>query len=325
MSWNGLSLQSELSALLSDESTSFKAKVSGWIRDIELDICTRHYWGNLRVKGKKILTNSVEEQSLLIDKATAPTGVIAAGGSLTNGSYYNVLVTYYEGVSKIESQGTPTDNITADVANKTISLSAIPVSSDPLVTERRIYISENGGSYFYHGAIADNTTTTYTITSAPTSKIEAPDFDYIQKIDGQVFIEGSWQLKAESVQALRQFYSQNFSNTTGTPHTYSPLSQDRILLYPTPTDITLSFYYFKYPRGIYPSVDSIPTITYNLKQVLVAGVEWKGYQYRDRDGKESCQQRYETMLQQAISKFGSPDRNSYRVRDVTGNCDGYLI
>lgn len=326
MSWNGLSLQTELSALLSDDSTAFKARISSWANDIEQDMCTRHNWGFTRQKGKKLLTASVEEQSLLLTRSTAPTVAIASGGSLTSGSSYKVITTFYESVSGAESQGTESASVTADSSNKTINITAIPVSSDVLVTSRKIYVSKDGGAFYYVGTISDNTTTIYSITSEPTSKIEAPDIDYIIKIDGQLFIENSWQLRAESIQSLRQFYSQNFTQYTGTPNSYAMISHDRALVYPTPTSgISMSYYYFKYPRGIYPSVDSIPTIPFSLKQVLVAGVEWKGYQYRDRDGKESCQNRYESLLQIAISKFGSPDRQSYRVRDVTGSCDGFLV
>ncbi len=326
-SWNGLSLQSELSALLSDESTAFKARVSQWIRDIELDICSRHYWPFLRAKAKKIMTVGSEEQSLLLATASAPTVAIAAGGSLTALSTYKVRVTFYETISGIETfQGTESASVSATVANKTINLTSIPTAIDPLVTGRKVYLSKDSGDYFLHTTISDNTTTTLSITTETTSKIQPPDFNYISKLDGEFFIEGKQQLKAMDLQTLRQSYSDIYTSTTGSPYAYSLLNEERAILYPVhSTAETLSFYYFKVPMGIYPSADSIPTIPYKLKQVLVAGVEWKGYQYRDRDGKDSNESRYENLLTNAISRYGKADRHSYRIRDVIGTSDGYSI
>lgn len=326
-SWNGLSLQGELSALLSDESTVFKARVSQWIRDIELDICSRHYWPFLRAKAKKIMTVGSEDQSLLLSVATAPTVAIASGGSLTALSTYKIRVTFYESISGIETfQGAESSLVTADAVNKTINLTAIPVGVGPLITGRKVYLSKDSGDYFLHTTISDNSTTTLSITNETTSKIQPPDFGYISKIDGEFFIEGKQQLKAMDLQTLRQSYSDIYTSNTGSPYAYSLLSEERAILYPVPsTAETLSFYYFKVPMGIYPSADSIPTIPAKLKQVLVAGVEWKGYQYRDRDGKDSNQSRYEELLRQSISQYGSPDRHSYRIRDVVGTSGGYSI
>ena len=325
--WNGLALQSELSVLLSDESTAFKARVSQWIRDIELDICMRYHWPFLRAKGQKIMVVGSEEQSLVMDKAGAPTVTLTSGGSLEEDSVYKVRITFYESVSGVESfQGTESSSVTATSTNKTIDLTSIPVSAEPLVTGRKVYLSKDGEDYKLYSTIEDNTTTTLSITADTTSEIKPPDFSYIKMIDGELFIEDKWQLKADSIQTLRQAYNQTYSDVSGNPFTYATLSEDRVLVYNVPSSAeTLSFYYFKLPMGIYPSSDSIPTIPIKLKQVLVAGVEWKGYQYRDRDGKTENQQRYENLMADAISKYSAADRHSYRIRDVTGNSDGYLV
>lgn len=325
--WNGLALQGELSALLSDESSSFKARVSNWIRDIEMDICTRYHWSFLRAKGQKIMVAGQEEQSLLMDAPNAPDIAISAGGSLS-GNSYSVMVTFYEAISKVESQASvATSTVGTTVDNKTIELTNIPLGTEPLTTGRKIYLkSDTDDNYFLAGTISNNIDTAFTITADTTSKIEAPDFGYIHKIDGELFIENKWQLSADSIQTMRRAYSQKFSDTSGSPFTYGTIDSDRVLVYNAPDEAdTLSFYYFKLPMGIYPSVDSVPTIPIKLKQVLVAGVEWKGYQYRDRSGKDTNEKRYEMLLEKAISNYGSSDRHSYIIRDVTGNSDGYLI
>lgn len=112
--------------------------------------------------------------------ASAPSAAVAAGGSLAVGAY-RIRVTYVRDPSGDEGQeSNPSDEVTATTsgANLTINLTSIPVSTDPQVTKRFIYISEVGGAILYkHGEINDNTTTTYSITSLGTLGVEI-QFDH---------------------------------------------------------------------------------------------------------------------------------------------------
>lgn len=327
MGWNGLDLQTEFSELLCDTSTDFKSRVSSWIRDVEEDICANHTWPFLQVRGEKYVAALGEEQNLTITPPSPPTATLAAGGSLVNASTYNVKITFYEGISKIESEASSaTSTLTATGVNRTINLTAIPVSTDPLVTKRKVYVSKDSGIYYYHGEIADNTTTTYSITTDTTSTIQLCEISYFQRLMGDLFIETSGQLKASSLQQIRTNFSGDLTATVGTPTIYAMLSESRVVLYNSPSVGTiLSFYYTKNPRGIYPSVDSIPTIPGYLKHALELGVEWKGLKYRKNEGETNAYNMYQKTLQDLISRQGNPSKKSYTVRDVLGDSDGFTI
>ena len=216
--------------------------------------------------------------------------------------------------------------MTTDAINKSIDVSDIPLSIDPLVTARRVYLSKDSGTYYLSSQIDDNTTTTLSITSDTTSLITPAEDDYISKINGELFIESSIQLCAISAQEMRRFFPGNLANTSGIPRAYSMLGYNRAIFYPAPSaDTVISYYYSKNPRGIHASSDSVPTIPRALKEVLAAGVEWKGYQYRDRSGKLEVFRYYNDLLTTFISRLGSADRQSYTVRDVEGDSDGFAV
>lgn len=325
--WNGSALQTEYAQLLGDTSTAFKVKVSRWLREVERDICAKFDWPFLRAKGQRTLVAESEEQNIYMEApSTAATAAISAGGSLTEASTYSVKVTYYESTTGIESTAnTASATVTATAVNKTISLTAIPLNTDnPLVTGRKLYVSTDSGDYYYSASIADNTTTTATITSEPSSKIEPPENIYLRRVDGELFLESSQQLESKPIVQLRALFSGSFG--TGTPLFQAPISHTRYLFEPSPsTALDLSYYYFKVPRGIYPSTDSIPDIPIWLKDVLTYGMDWKGAQYRDRAGKFELKRLYEDELVNAISKMGSPQHVSGRVRDVVGDSDGFEL
>ena len=92
------------------------------------------------------------------------------------------MVTFVEGVADIESEaGSASSNVTATSANKTITVTNIPTSSDPLVTARNVYLVKDSGEPLFYSTISDNTTTTASITADSTSTIEAPDYSYFNK------------------------------------------------------------------------------------------------------------------------------------------------
>lgn len=323
-SWNGLDLQTELSGHLGDTSTSFKTRVLGWMNDIIVDISSRHSWSFQLKKGKKTLTALAEEQSLLTPSPSAPSVVIAAGGSLTENSVYRVGVTFVDSNDAETKLGSASSSVTATAINKTITVTSIPTSSEVLVTKRKIYLQKDGGNWYFHSEIADNTTTSTSITSETTSLIEAPDYSPIRIISGNPFIETSAQLEYRSIDQLRLLFQGSFSS--GTPSYWSDLGHERVLLYPTPSSaMVLSYYYFKMPARIYASVDSQPDLPSYLKSAFRAGVIARGYEYRDRAGQESRLLNYEQALVRAIQDSGAPAKIAYRVRDVVGTSQGWEI
>lgn len=326
-SYNGLDLQTEFSTVLNDTSTAFKAEVLKWMNEIQIDICSRFAWSFLRQKGKKVLTADTEQQALDLGKPSAPTVVIAAGGSLTEDSVYSVIITFIEGVAAIESHaGTASADVTATAANKTITVTGIPVSSDPLVTARKVYLVKDGGEPLFDSEITDNTTTTASITSESTSTIEAPDYSYFNKLSGNLFLEGtnSGYIRYEPIDQLRLMYQGSWSS--GTPDFWSDIDEQSIIMYPTPSSaLTLSFYYFKLSSMLFADATSIPTIPIWLKRPFKAGVIALGYEFRDRKGAQQKFANYETYLSSYISKQGLNKKTPTRVRDVTGNSDGWSI
>lgn len=323
--WSGLNLQTELATILGDTSTGFKTKVLGWLNDIQNDISTRHDWSFQRHKGKKVLTASSELQNVNLAKPSAPTATIATDGSLTEGSTYSVLVTYYESVSGLESiAGTASSTVTATALNKTVSLTVVPTSSDPLVTSRKLYLSKDSGAYYYHSSIANNTATTATIDTETTSLILAPDYNMIRKFDGSPFFEGTstGRLTIKSVDEIRELFEGTWSS--GTPNIWADMGEGRAIFYPIPSSaLTLSHYYYRLPARIYANTDTLELPAW-LKPVLEAGVIWKGYRYRDRDGQESKQANYEQLISEYISKMGRNNKLAGRVRDVSGGQFGVL-
>lgn len=325
VSWTGSSLVTELSTLLGDASTGFQSKVLGWLNDTQRDICARHDWDFLKVKGKKVLTASVEAQTLIISAPIASTATIASGGSLVDTSTYAVKVSFYEGTTHNESVASAVSaTVTATAVNKSIKITSIPVSAEPLVTARRIYVSKDGGAFYYYSTISNNAGVIASVTADTTSTIEVQDTNNIRKLYGEIFFETSTNrtLKYMDQDQMRLVFPGAFSS--GTPQYWAALSQEEVLLYPKPsTADTLSFYYYRRPTDLYQVVTSIPTIPEWLKPVLKAGVISLGYEYRDRDGQERKLQKYEELLSNFISRTASTTHLSKRVRDVVGNSDGW--
>lgn len=324
-SWDGLALQTEFSTLLGDTSTAFKAKVLEWMNEIQLDITSRHDWPFTRRKGKKILTADEENHSLYPAAPGAPTVVASTGGSLTADSAYKVLVTYYEGVSGYETvAGTASSSVTPTGTDLTISVSAIPVSDESLVTARKVYISVASGNYLYYSTISDNTTTTLSITADSSSTIEPPDYTLIKKMYGYPFLETSSQLVYRDLDQLRLLFQGSWSS--GTPNFWTWFSHDAITVYPVPSsDTTISFYYYIMPQRLYAEATNQPFVPPWLKPVLRAGVIARGYEFRDRDGQQGKLNNYEEMLKLLISRDSAPMTAPQRVRDVEGNSDGWEI
>lgn len=99
----------------------------------------------------------------IVAPATAPTLAAGVAGS-PNGTYrfriaYRRLPVDAIDPGSVSSMGLISSPVTA--ANQVIDLTAIPVSADPQVTARDVYV-EIGGQWYLAGIINDNTTTIFT-------------------------------------------------------------------------------------------------------------------------------------------------------------------
>lgn len=324
MAWNGASLVSDFSAELSDTSTAFKAKVLRWINEGLRDIATSHNWPFMRERGQAVLTANLDTHNIVPSAPSAPTVAVSAGGSLTANTVYNVLVTFYQSVARVESiKGTASAGVTPTGADLTISLTAIPLSDNPLVTSRRIYLSKGGADFFYYGEIANNTATTSTITTDTTSTVLPPDDSYIYMLDGDLYLENNRFLKGYSLQGLR-FETNAQTNATGTPSVWAPVNQEQVVIYPKPSsNTTATFYYFKMPAYVADMNSSVIPMPSFMYECLHDYVIWRGFQYRDRNGQQSKRQDYDENLRLQISRKGSDRKGSGRVRSVVPDSDGY--
>lgn len=326
-SWNGESLVNELSALLGDTSTAFKAKTLGWLNDVIFDISSRHDWGHHLVKGKKIVEADIEIHDLEVEAPEACEIELAAGGSLAEGSSYSVLLTYVQDNGVETIAGEESNSATANSSQLSIALSNIPTSSESLVTKRNVYLKKDDGDYYFHSQIDDNFSTTLTIDSDTDSTIEPPDYGAIRRLKGSPFFEESTNsayLEYRDIDQLRMITQGDFE--TGEPEYFGPVEYNSIALYPIPsTDMEISFNYYRNPFKLYNSPTSQPDIPIYLKPALKAGVIALGFEYRDRSGQEVKRANYEAALIDAIRRGGKVASVEYSVRDVYGNCNGFEV
>ena len=110
----------------------------------------------------------------------APTGAsaaIAAGGSLPNSSVFESYITFYSSTTGFESNGMTINQVTSSSPNLQINLSSIPATAaNATIDKVRIYVKNvtTSSSKLYVGEISLGTTT-YSITSFPTSTITLPE------------------------------------------------------------------------------------------------------------------------------------------------------
>lgn len=322
MGWNGLDLTNDFSAELGDTSAAFKTKVLRWINEGIKDISTSHQWPFLREKGKFSLVAATDTQDITLGKPGAPTVSPLAGGSLALLSEYKILITFYEGVSGVESiAGTPSAGVTPLTTDLSINVTLIPVSLNPLVTARKVYVSKGGGAYAYYSTISDNTTLTTTVTADTTSLITPPDENMVGMIDGDFFIEDDRIIEGTSLQNM--LIRSNGNNASGTPSLWAPINQEEIRVYPKPSAIAIvSFFYFKLPAKVFGLNTSVPQIPSWLYDDLRNYVIYRGFAFRDRSGQESKKLNYDQGLRLTISRKGRPAKKSMRIRCVTPDSDG---
>lgn len=337
MGWNGLDLVNDFAAELGDQTPNFKTKVLRWINEGIREIATYHLWPCLREKGQAVCTAGTDTHQLPLSKPGAPTLTLASGGFLTADTQYRALVTFFEEASGVESIAGEYASITPTGADLSFELSDIPVSASPLVTARKVYVSKGAASFVYHGIIENNlaelpgtpdplvdppTPITYTISADASSPITPPEEHAIFQIDGDLFVEGRRIIQGTSLQNL--IFMNNGVTPTGDPYYFAPINQEEIKLEKSPSsDLTVSFYYFKLPARVFGLSTSVPQMPSWIFETLRAYVIWRGYDYRDRAGKESKLSNYNENLKLLISRKGKPIKRSGRVRVVTPDSDGF--
>jgi hypothetical protein len=325
-SWNGEFLVDHISATLGDTSSTFKTKVLYWLNKVQRNISSEHDWPFHLTKGKKIILGGEEIHPLEVEAPTAPTIAVSSGSGLTSGSTYSVLLTFIQDNGAETVSGDESDTVTASGGNLRLSLTDLPTSDESLVTKRNVYMSKDGGDYYYHSQIDDNFSTTLTISSETSSTIEAPDYGSIRRLSGSPFFEGSPSvyLKYKDIDQLRLLVQGQWAQ--GSPEYFAPIESNSISTYPLPsTDLELSFNYYRQPFRIYYTSTSQPDLPIHLEDALIAGVIAEGYAYRDRAGQEIKKANYENALVDAINRGGRAANIEYTVRDVYGNFNGIEV
>jgi len=106
--------------------------------------------------------------------ATAMTAAEGAAG-LLDAADYEAIVTFYNAASGAESNPSPEVTVTIG-ASKSINYSAIPTSTDPQVTARKIYRSlpDAQGEWFHVLTILDNVTTSFSGEDAELADMGLP-------------------------------------------------------------------------------------------------------------------------------------------------------
>jgi hypothetical protein len=325
--WNGEALVNELSSLLGDTSAIYKTRVLGWLNDTIFDISSRHDWGHHLVKGKKLLALGEEIHSLEIAPPVCAKVALTIGGNLSPQGAYSVLFTFVQDNNIETVAGASSSTITATDDNKTISITEIPTSDESLVTKRNVYLKKDDGKFYFHSQIADNFTTTYTITTETSSVIEPPDYEAIRRLKGSPFFEDgvrSNYLEYRDIDQLRKLAQGVWAK--GNPEYFSPIESNSITVYPVPSvDMEVSFNYYRTPFRLYNISSSQPDLPIYLKPALKAGVIALGYEYRDRAGQELKRANYENALVDAINRGGRVANIEYVVRDVYGNFNGIEV
>lgn len=323
-SWNGESLVNELSALLGDTTTTFKARVLGWLNDTIFDISSRHDWGYHLTKGKKILVSDEEMHDLEISAPEACEVELITGGNLTESSSYKFLFTFTQANGVETMAGAESEAVICTATDKSIKLSSLPTTDESLVSARKLYASKDGGPFYFH-SVVDLNDSNVTVSIDTTSTIQAPDYESIRVLKGSPFFEGSPSvyLTFKDIDQLRMLMQGQWSS--GSPQFFAPIEENKISTYPLPnSDMEVSFNYYRYPFRLYNSVSSQPDLPIKLKPILKAGVIALGYEYRDRAGQELKRANYENMLDDMIGRARRANVE-YTVRDVYGNLNGFEV
>ena len=93
MSWNGADLLTRFSQKYGMTDTTSLARVLEWINEIQEDVCN-HNFPFLKTRLYKTIASGSQEIDLSPDIPDAMTSALASGGSLTDSSTYQAVVTF---------------------------------------------------------------------------------------------------------------------------------------------------------------------------------------------------------------------------------------
>lgn len=327
--WNGSALRTRFAQKFGLDDTTSLARVLEWMNEIQEDICSDYDWPFLKFKMKKLINASEQEIDISPTIPSAPTLATSSGGALTADSVCYVKVTFLvfdESVKEfksIESEpSVASSSATPTGGNLTLSLTNIPTYSGstsvlPTTIHRRIYLKQGSGDYVLATTLQDNTTTSTTIASNPTSTIEPPEYSMVDHMSGEdPIIELNGRVLYENKLDDILKYDPNL-RSSGTPQYYARVSQDKILLYPKPSaSFTISYWIYRRPARIFIDTDRAIQLDPSLKTAFDAGVKWKGDEFLDRDGQETKLSNYEVLKEKARGSKGEVGGQALRVKVV---------
>lgn len=128
----------------------------------------------LRVGGNagasKTVAGIVWDKFIYYDTGALTSAEGAADSTFADAATYKYRVTFQSKYGHESNGGPVSSTLTLTAGRSALTLTAIPTSTDPQVTSRKIYRTVNGGSvYLYVATVYDNTTTTYSDTTGDTS------------------------------------------------------------------------------------------------------------------------------------------------------------
>jgi len=262
-------------------------------------------------------------------------------------SDYKVYVTYkiFDGEcsSHVESQASvASGEVNADFDVQSLAVTSIPVfggdtTVEPSVIYRSLYMAKKSstdtdfGEPFFVANLEDNTTTTYTISSDPTSVLTPPDVSEIDQLSSEhPYLEsGNKFLVRESSNKVRRA-DPNSSESTS-PYSYDFIGETSILLYPqlssgaTDAQRTLSYWIYRRPHKTVYVSDLDIDAPKSWEKALFEGVVWKGYEYKDRNGVQTKLNNYELFKKQLQAKARRQRGKPTAVRDVNGDTYGWEV
>lgn len=333
----------------SSENETDKAKVIGWINEVQDMLVQEIRIPHFRIQLKKLLPTEQETINLSPEIPGAATAVLSAGGSLVEDSVYKVITTFLiyddDGKRYIESEaGTESSELTATAVNATIDLTNIPVYSgdtsvNPLTIYRRVYlaIKADGESEFADPilvqTIQDNSTTTLSISSEPSSTVTPPSDTEIDELSSEqmTWATGSGYLRREDRSSVRRYSPSTTNTTSDTPYVFDYEGNDSIFLWPplssesSTAQRTLIYWVYRRPHEVFYESSRKVDLPISFKRALKAGVKWLGYDHRDREGYRSREDIFEKEKAKLIRKYNRSKGRPTTVRDVNGDEYGYMV
>lgn len=327
--------------------TALITKLINWSNEIQDELISLLPVEEMKFQLKKLLPVSQEYCSLSLQKPSVPTVALASGGSLVDSTTYKVYVTFvvYDSDTRkyMESVASEASAVASPTgANLSIDVSAIDLfdgdtSYTPTTIYRNVYLSKKAsgatayGDPLFISQIADNTTTTLSITAESSSTITPPGADEIDQITSEhpFFPSNGAVLRRLDADRLRMFDVSSSESSEPTHYDFDGLSGIR--LYPklssgaSTAQRTIKYSVYRRPHEFFYDATRPIDLPIICENALVKGVLWKIYEYRDRAGKESKQINYEAEKESLKRKLGRQRGSASVIRDVSGDYAGFEV